>query len=160
MKTLGTKNMLLQICKWILGVKDYVVESGTDANGWDYEKWNSGKMTAWRSFSTGTVSGTASNFPAGSYFYQLEIQKPVGMLRNARLTGTAGGWRGNGLSWVQIINVGIPNVDTLIFRWINNTQSANGYGYVHLIGEWKALGGAVRKLISLLTPSERRCWAC
>lgn len=62
-----------------LGVKDYVVERGT-SNGWTYEKWNSGKMTAEIDKEYASI---VFNTSAYSYWYRpasaLSVTFPAGL---------------------------------------------------------------------------------
>lgn len=47
-------------------VKDYVVAQGIDSKGWEWRKWNSGKMEAYR---TKTDSSVGFDNSMGSYIY-------------------------------------------------------------------------------------------
>ena len=132
-----TKTDLQNILNEVLpfGWTDHIVAEGTDANGWTYRKWNSGKAECWGHFPFTSVSQAGTISP---FLYNTITSAP-----NFPFTFTAAPvvavcefkW-GSGLCLANVSGISTTKVTALqIFTTAIGDES--GFYGLYAIGEWK-----------------------
>lgn len=112
---------------------DYISETDTSSNGWNYRKWNNGNIELW--YIKTLTSAIDTQYSGSSmYFANSRVDFDSGLLtniKNVQLTVN-----GNGLKMVQAYTV---NTDYILFRVLSPKAEASGTMYVHayVIGTWK-----------------------
>ena len=112
-------------------IVDFITEQGT-VDGWEYRRWNSGVVEAWR----GTTISVATNTAYGSGYYNGSVLSeyiPSGMFNNIPIISASAT-----PSNAQIYNINIASANkTSISYYISSTQSnasANMYINFYLKG--------------------------
>jgi len=131
-------------------IADYTVEWGAPGENskWHYRKWNSGYVELWGNFEQTVKSYTRNSWVVGSATltpYPFPITEPIAQA-TARRIFTGGGAINFDYErtdyWSGIMNI-----------YDNKTEVAAGTEanlewYVHVIAQWKELGGVVRRLLN------------
>lgn len=107
---------------------DYVIEEGTQSN-WEYRKWNSGKVEAWRTITNSAAAGSVWVSPL--YYRDLTVSIPSGLFTSApkiQCTSTNSQW------WVSYANC--TSATSLAYRIVKpvSTSQASGVN-IYLEGE-------------------------
>lgn len=107
---------------------DYVIEEGTQSN-WEYRKWNSGKVEAWRTITNSAAAGSVWVSPM--YYRDLTVSIPSGLFTSApkvQCTSTHNQW------WVSYANC--TSATSLAYRIVKpvSTSQASGVN-IYLEGE-------------------------
>lgn len=100
---MSIKEILIRILNAIKSLqdRDYIVEQGTDSNGWNYTKWNSGRMettihitnATYDAYSTinGLRRSLLNNLPTLPAFTSIEYVNANGANSGAWVTATFSG---------------------------------------------------------------------
>ena len=107
---------------------DYVIEEGTQSN-WEYRKWSSGKVEAWRNISNSAAAGSVWVSPL--YYRDLTVAIPSGLFTAApdvKATSTTSQW------WVSYANA--TSATSLTYRLVKPVSSSQASGVsLYLYGE-------------------------
>lgn len=107
---------------------DYVIEEGTQSS-WEYRKWNSGKVEAWRKISNSAAAGSVWVSPL--YYRDLTVSIPSGLFSSApdvKATSTNNQW------WVSYANA--TTATSLTYRLVKPVSSSQASGVsLYLYGE-------------------------
>lgn len=107
---------------------DYIIEEGTQSS-WEYRKWNSGKVEAWREITNSASAGSVWVSPL--YYRDLTVSIPSGLFSSApdvKATSTTNQW------WVSYANA--TSATRLTYRLVKPVSSSQASGVsLYLYGE-------------------------
>lgn len=112
---------------------DYVVEEGTNT-GWEYRKWNSGKLEAW--YKANNLTVYADNAFGNAMYYHTYSNSwtyPSMFLTVTNLQVQA--QTGNGFWWIQPHELNPPYIPFYSISNRNTAADITLYGY--MVGTWK-----------------------
>mgnify|MGYP004530756195 CR=1 FL=1 len=113
---------------------DYVVEIGSNEDGWHWRKWNSGYAECWISWK-GTVSNYTSTAGMGActYAFIKFWDLPFAFIERYSKTATAQVGSGYGIVSSGGLN---DTLDKVCLHWVSNTTGASTVN-IHIKGKWK-----------------------
>lgn len=105
---------------------DYVTEEGT-SGGWNYRKWNSGKIEAWGSYSFSAKQG--SSWASGLYYTDETLPIPTGIFTTAPKKYVTP----NSSQWAAYSAWGNGTTSMTIRFTKPNSNSSPGGAYIYLV---------------------------
>ena len=112
--------------------KDYVVERGTSSS-WNYEKWNSGIVKAWKQTTSSNLGATQDGGVNGWYYRIYTIALPSGMFKTITSAMCNCHW-GTGISFASARNVTTTSFEAV---YLSNQNGGAGTFWHEVIGTWK-----------------------
>lgn len=109
---------------------DYVIEEGTDANGWYVRKWNSGFMEATLLTNNPTIGSASSMSGVSRMGVSLPTKPNFVTVRHISASGHNGG------TWVSAVINSSGNPEVYLLR-VSGTVNTLGNLSVYLNGTWK-----------------------
>lgn len=114
----------------VINAVDYVVEEGTDANGWYVRKWNSGFMEATLKTNNPTIGSASSMSGVSRMAISLPTKPNFVTFRHISASGHNGG------AWVSATINSSGNPEVYLLR-VSGTVNTLGNLSVYLNGTWK-----------------------
>lgn len=111
---------------------DYVVERGT-SSGWNYEKWNSGVVKAWRETTSSNLGAAQDGGVNGWYYRIYSMALPSGMFKTITSAMCNCRW-GTGISFASARNVTTTSFEAV---YLSNQNGGAGTFWHEVIGTWK-----------------------
>lgn len=112
--------------------KDYVVERGT-SSGWNYEKWNSGVVKAWKQTTSSNLGAAQDGGVNGWYYRIYTMALPSGMFKTITSAMCNCKW-GTGISFASARNVTTTSFEAV---YLSNQNGGAGTFWHEVIGTWK-----------------------
>lgn len=112
--------------------KDYVIERGT-SSGWNYEKWNSGVVKAWRETTSSNLGAAQDGGVNGWYYRIYTMDLPSGMFKTITSAMCNCKW-GTGISFASARNVTTTSFEAV---YLSNQNGGAGTFWHEVIGTWK-----------------------